>query len=109
VIDRAERGIKNYQRLPVESFRYTVGNKLVELGYPSQGLALFEKATREPRTPPRERALSHLRAGEILDLLGRREEAIAQYEQVRRLPDFEDSHDAAARYLKEPYRHHELL
>jgi hypothetical protein len=36
--------------------------------------------------------------------MGRREEAIDQYEEVQRLQDFEDSHKAAARYLKEPYR-----
>jgi tetratricopeptide (TPR) repeat protein len=104
VIEKSEQGVKNYQKLPIETFRYTVGGKLAELDYPSEALALFQKATRDPNTPPREKALSHLRAGELLDVMGRREEAIAQYEQVRRLRDFEGSHKAASRYLKNPYR-----
>jgi tetratricopeptide (TPR) repeat protein len=104
VIEKSEQGAKNYQKLPIETFRYTVGGKLAELDYPSEALALFLKSTRDLTTPPREKALSHLRAGELLDLMGRREEAIAQYEEVRRLRDFEGSHKAASRYLKRPFR-----
>jgi tetratricopeptide (TPR) repeat protein len=109
VIELAEQGRKNYQKLPIETFRYTVGRKLVELDYPSEALALFQMATRDPKTPPREKALSHLRAGELLDLMGRREEAIAQYEEVQRLRDIEGSHKAARRFLKKPYRGNEVF
>ncbi len=49
------------------------------------------------------RVLGRLRRGMALDLLGRRDEAVAAYEQVLRLRDLSDSHDAARRYLERPY------
>lgn len=103
VIRLAGEGRKNYQKVPLETFRYTVGSKLVALGERQRALALFRQATRDPGTPEREKALSHLRAGEILDLLGKREEAVSQYRVVRELTEFEDSHEFASQYLDDPY------
>jgi tetratricopeptide (TPR) repeat protein len=76
-----------------------MGNKLLELGYPEQALGLFNEATHDPETPSREKILSHVKAGGILALLGKREEATAHYEQVERLQDFEDAHKAAREFL----------
>jgi hypothetical protein len=41
---------------------------------------------------------------EILDLRGNREQAIANYQQVLSVANFEDSRNAAQAYLKTPYR-----
>jgi tetratricopeptide (TPR) repeat protein len=103
VIRNAEAGKKSYQKLPRETFRYTLGRKLTELGHPDKALELFQAATRDPKTPAREKALSHLRAGEILDLMGKRTEAVSHYQEVHRLEEFENSHEVASRYLKKPY------
>jgi tetratricopeptide (TPR) repeat protein len=48
--------------------------------------------------------LSHLRAGQIYDLLLQREQARAKYEAVLRYENVFASHDEAKRYLKDPYR-----
>lgn len=105
VIRFAEERRRNYQKLPLETFRYTTGTKLLELGARDEALDLFEAATLDPETLPRERALSHLKAGQILDLMGKREEAIAHYREVQRLEDFESSHKLATRFIDKP--HHE--
>jgi tetratricopeptide (TPR) repeat protein len=103
VVRLAEEGRKNYQKVPLGTFRYTAGTRLVELGEKERALELFLSATNDPATPQREKALSHLRAGELLDLLGQRQEAISQYEEVQELPQVENSHQTADKYLKSPY------
>lgn len=47
--------------------------------------------------------LSHLRAGQALDALGRREEAIARYKTVMKRENVYDSHKVAERYIKSPF------
>jgi tetratricopeptide (TPR) repeat protein len=104
VVQFAEEGKPNYRKIPLGTFRYTAGRRLMELGYRNQALELFLGATRDPSTPPRERALSHLRAGEILDLMGERADAVSQYKMVRNLDEFEGSHRRASKFLKSPSR-----
>jgi tetratricopeptide (TPR) repeat protein len=104
VVKAAEEKRKNYQKLPLGTFRYTAANRIFELGYPGPALELFEQAIRAPETPAREKVLSHLRAGEILDSMGNRERAIGHYEKVRELEDVEGSHRMAERYLDEPFK-----
>ena len=45
----------------------------------------------------------HLDAGRCYDMLGKREEAIAEYEELLRLKSFEKSRQKAREYLKSPY------
>jgi Tetratricopeptide repeat len=47
---------------------------------------------------------AHLLRGFALDLNGRRSGAVLSYQAVLTLPDFENSHGKARRYLKAPYR-----
>lgn len=49
------------------------------------------------------RVLGRLRRGMALDQLGRRDDAVALYEQVLRMRDLSDSHATARRYLDRPY------
>ena len=48
------------------------------------------------------RALANLFLGQAYDLQGRRSEAVMCYEQVRKLPDYAESHARAARLLRVP-------
>lgn len=47
---------------------------------------------------------ARLRAGQMMDRLGRRSEAVAEYQEVLRRPNVFDSHELAKKYLKEPYK-----
>lgn len=104
VAARAERGVANYQDLPLEKIRYPLGARLLALGSENDALDQFRGAALDPQTPERERALSNLRAGEILDTMGRRDEALSYYRRVRELREYDGSHETAAQYLQTPYR-----
>ena len=69
----------------------------------TQALDQFKVAADDPDTPERERALSNLRAGEILDTMGRRGEAVSYYRRVQQLQEFDGSHEIAEQYLLSPY------
>ena len=66
-------------------------------------LKQFQESIGDPDTPERQRALSHLRAGQIFDVQGKRNHALAHYEQVLQFNDFDDSHDQAKDFLKRPW------
>ena len=104
VIKRAEARAPNYHMLLLSAFRYQVGNKFMQLNRWEWALDQFQKSIQSAQTPRREKALSCLRAGQILDLAGRRSEAMSYYEQVLTLENIEESHRQAKRFLKRPYR-----
>lgn len=103
VVHHATAGRANYHRLDLSTLHYNVGKKLLELGQWSSAQNLLEQSVRNPQTPERERVLSHLYLGQALDAQGKRQQAVEQYHQVLRLKEFEDSHDAARRFLRRPF------
>lgn len=104
VVERAKHGTRNYQKIPLSQLRYALGTRFFELGRRDVALEQFRDAAGDPDAPSRERALAHLKAGQLLDLLGRREEAVTHYLEVQRLDEFEGSHASAERFLHTPYR-----
>ena len=104
VAERAEKKVPNYQKLPLEKIRYPLGNRLLALGSEDRALDQFKVAADDPDTPERQRALSNLRAGEILDTMGRRGEAVSYYRRVQQLQEFDGSHETAEQYLQSPYQ-----
>lgn len=103
VAELAHSNVPNYQELPLEKIRYPLGNRLLALGSKSDALDQFNFAADDPETSERERALSTLRAGEILDTMGRRDEAVDYYHRVTKLEEYEGSHGTAEQYLLSPY------
>jgi len=57
--------------------------------------SLFTAAVQNPTIAERERALSHLCLAEVLDLRGSRLQAIANYQLVLSVANFEGSHSTA--------------
>ena len=103
VVSLAESRTPNYDQLPLEAFRYTLGKKFLDLQRTELALGQLRLAAADPRTPARERALAYLSQGQALDLLARREQALASYRQVLELKNFNNSHRQAKRFLKRPY------
>ncbi len=104
VVRLSEEQRPNYQKLPLETFRYALGRRLVRLSRPDAAREQFLDCTEYFKTPARERALCHLEAGLILDEKGSREKALSHYNAVLSLPRVGDSHKKARRYLKRPYQ-----
>jgi tetratricopeptide (TPR) repeat protein len=66
-------------------------------------LARFKEVQRWPKSNAGLISLAHLRAGEALDALGKRDEAMAEYQMVLKRENVFDSHRLATQYVKKPY------
>ena len=66
-------------------------------------IARFKEVQRWPKSNAGLVSLAHLRAGEALDALGKRDEAMAEYQTVLKRENVFDSHKLAAQYVKKPY------
>lgn len=104
-VERSEKGVPNYQKLDVSQLRYSLGERLVAVGRRTEALAQFEAAILDADTPEHDRAHSYLRAGEILEKLGRDDEARELYLEAQSLEDVDGSHRAATRRLRELESH----
>src|SRR5262245_350146 len=104
ILAQAETRTPNYQKMPLSVFRYNIGKALLNMDRLELAQRLFTAAIQDTATAERERALSHLCLAEVLDVGGNRQQAIANYQQVLRVANFEDSHRTAQTYLKKPYR-----
>jgi tetratricopeptide (TPR) repeat protein len=102
VLQRVESKEPNFDKLSLSLFRYSVGNELMTLGRPDLAREQFRKSIDDPQTPAREKALSHLRLGQILDSKGLRSEAKKEYQAVLALQDVENSHSQAKDLIKKP-------
>ena len=67
-------------------------------------LPQFLASVEDGKTPLRESVLSRLGAGQALDSLGRRVEAVAEYRAVLALNDIEGSHRQAKGFIERPYQ-----
>jgi len=65
--------------------------------------ARFKEVQRIAKSDPGLISLAHLHAGEALDALGKRDDAIAEYQAVLKRENVFDSHKLAAQYVKKPY------
>ena len=63
----------------------------------------YKEVQRWPKSDPSLVSLAHLHAGEALDALGKRDEAMAEYQVVLKRENVFDSHKLAAQYVKKPY------
>ncbi len=104
IIGEGEARTPNYQKMPLGLFRYNIGKALMNMDRLELAQRLFTAAIQDPTTADRERALSQLCLAEVLDLRGNRQQAIANYQQVLSVANFEGSHSTAQGYLKRPYR-----
>ncbi|MEW5806418.1 MAG: hypothetical protein AB1756_03580 [Acidobacteriota bacterium] len=60
---------------------------------------LLKEAQKDPLLP-----WSHIRRGNIYDVMGRRSKALGEYRKALEHPDMMDSKKTAERYIKKPYR-----
>jgi tetratricopeptide (TPR) repeat protein len=96
---KIEAGEPNFDKLPLPRFRFNLGIELLYMGKLDLAQERFRKCIDDPGNSEREKALSHLRLGQILDWRGKRAEAIEQCRLVLSLPDVDNSHDQAKKLL----------
>jgi len=104
IVATAEQNRPNYQKLPLDSFRYALGRRLQGLGRKDFALQMFNDCLASSAVADSEKALCHVEAGLIEDEGGRRQRALDHYQAALALPRVEDSHRIARRHLRAPYR-----
>jgi hypothetical protein len=97
---QAEAGEPNYNELPLQTFRFNLGVELMNMDKLDLAQEQFQKSVEDPQTPDKQRALSHLRLGQILDRKGQSGQAEKECQAVLSLPDVDHSHDQAEQLLR---------
>lgn len=69
----------------------------------ANSVARYKEVQRWPKADPGLVSLAHLHAGEALDALGKRDEAMTEYQLVLKRENIFDSHKLATQYVKKPY------
>jgi hypothetical protein len=82
---------------------YQWGEHLIERREHAAALERYNAAKTWKKADPDVVSLSHLRAGQALDALGKRDEAVAEYQIVLKRENVFDSHKLASQYVKTPY------
>jgi tetratricopeptide (TPR) repeat protein len=96
---RVEAKEPNFDRLPPARFHFIIGLEFMNMNKLDPAQEQLRKALADPQIPAREKALSHLRLGRILDSRGQRDEAVKEYETVLSLDNVDQSHSQARRAL----------
>jgi tetratricopeptide (TPR) repeat protein len=100
VSDRVEKKVPNFDRLPSNVFRYNLGLELTKMGRTDLAQDQFLKVINDPQAQEREKAISHLQFGKILQAKGQHAEAAREFNAVLAMQDYEDSHSEAKQCLK---------
>jgi hypothetical protein len=66
-------------------------------------IARYKEVQRWPKSDPGLVSFAHLHVGEALDALGKRDEAMVEYQLVLKRENVFDSHKLATQYVKKPY------
>ncbi len=82
---------------------YKYGETLLDSDSWQKAYDQFMEAADSPEAPASLVTMAYLGAGQCLDALGRREEALLKYKTVLRRTEALDSHDRANKYLKQPF------
>ena len=82
---------------------YQWGEALLAKQDYASAAARYKEVERSPKSDPGLVSLAHLHAGQALDALRKRDEAMAEYQIVLKRENVFDSHKLAAQYVKKPF------
>jgi tetratricopeptide (TPR) repeat protein len=86
-----------------DHINYQWGESLMSTGDFTGAIERYKEVTHWTKSDKSLVSLSHLHAGQALDALGKREEALAEYQIVLKLENIFDAHKLANEYVKKPY------
>lgn len=109
---RAEEGGQMYASLLKDSriaqvatdlINYQWGQSLTAAGDYATAITKYNEVKKWPKSDPDLVSLSHLNSALALDAVGKRAEAVSEYETVLKRENVYDSHKQASQYVKKPY------
>ncbi len=83
--------------------RYQWGEALTQKGDYPAAIEQYAEVKRWAKSDPELVSLAHLHTGKALDALGKREQALAEYQAVLKREDVFGSHKLASQYVKKAY------
>jgi tetratricopeptide (TPR) repeat protein len=83
--------------------RFQWGEALAEKADHTGAIEQYDAVKRWPKSEAELVSLAHLHTGEALDALGKREQALVEYQAVLKRENVFGSHKLAAQYLKKAY------
>ena len=86
-----------------DAVNYQWGEALMDKGSHAEAVERYNEVVKWPKADASLVSLAHLHAGQALDCLGKREQAIAEYQLVLKRDNVFDSHKVASEYVKKPY------
>jgi hypothetical protein len=86
-----------------DHINYQWGESLMSAGDFATAIERYKEVTRWAKSDKSLVSLSHLHAGQALDALGKRQEALAEYQTVLKRENIFDAHKLANEYVKKPY------
>jgi tetratricopeptide (TPR) repeat protein len=92
-----------YPNPHLELAYFTLGQALRAEGKLDQALQSFESAASSSTNPPDDRQRALLEAGEVSDLLAKRQQALVQYRAAIALNGTSEEAQTARKYLEKPY------
>jgi hypothetical protein len=97
--------LKNQQIAQTASdhINYQWGESLMNSGDFAGAIERYKEVTRWSKSDKSLISLSHLHAGQALDAMGKRQEALAEYQTVLKRENIFDAHKLANEYVKKPY------
>ncbi|HVG19342.1 MAG TPA: hypothetical protein VNI02_09825 [Blastocatellia bacterium] len=96
-------GSEHVAKAAVDLVNYQWGEAMTARGDHASALEKYGEVIRWTRSDKGLVTLAHLRAGQALDVLGKRAEAVAEYQAVMKREKVFDSRKQASEYLKKPY------
>jgi tetratricopeptide (TPR) repeat protein len=109
---RAEEGSQAYAGLlkdnriaqvATDLINYQWGLSLTAAGDYATAITKYNEVKRWPKSDPDLVSLAHLNSALALDAVGKRTEAVTEYETVLKRENVYDSHKQASQYVKKPY------
>lgn len=109
---RADEGYRAFEGLlkddriagqAADLVNYQWGEALSTKGDYAQAIERYNEVARWSKSDEGLVSLSHLRSGQALDAMGKRNEAVAEYQTVLKRENVFDSHKLASQYVKKPY------
>ena len=108
ILSRCENNLRGYSNFAKREAIYYLGMIAMNTSNYDQALKYFYQCDELSRVLHKEETsefmtMTNLRIGMIYDVQKKRNDAIMQYQKVQRLKKFENSHELAQQYLKNPY------
>jgi hypothetical protein len=104
--DAAYGGLLKDERIAqaaADLVNYQWAESLMAAGNHRSAIERYTEVKRWPKSDKGLVSLAHLHTGQALDLMGKREEAVAEYKAVLGRENIFDSHKLAGEYIKKPY------